>query len=75
MKHKTLHSLMSELRERREDLGWTQEQLAKRAGFCRLTVSRTESHTNKPSIEHISILAEALGFDLSIELVHRPTFE
>lgn len=51
----------------REDMGWTQTELAQRANVPRSTVSRTESGNNT-SIETLNKLAFAMGKKLSINI-------
>lgn len=51
----------------REEMGWTQNELAERANVPRSTVSRTESGNNT-SIETLNKLAFAMGKKLSISI-------
>ncbi len=51
----------------REEMGWTQTELAQRANVPRSTVSRTESGNNT-SIETLNKLAFAMGKKLSINI-------
>jgi transcriptional regulator with XRE-family HTH domain len=51
------------LRELREGLGLTQEQLAVRAGVKRDAVARWERGIREPSWSSVLALAEALGVD------------
>lgn len=51
----------------REEMGWTQTELAQRANVPRSTVSRTESGNNT-SIETLNKLAFAMGKKLSISI-------
>jgi len=51
----------------REEMGWTQTELAQRANVPRSTVSRTESGNNI-SIETLNKLAFAMGKKLSINI-------
>lgn len=49
------------LKELREQRGWTQEELCKRSGIGRITVSRIENgHTKGIDFETLEKLAEAL---------------
>ena len=52
----------------REEMGWTQAELARRANVPRSTVSRTESGNNI-SIETLNKLAFAMGKKLSINIL------
>jgi len=48
------------LRELREAMGLTQEELAERAGFEVLQIWRYENGRSKPNIDYIAQLAQAL---------------
>ena len=49
---------------RREALGLSQRELAKRAGICHTVISRIESGRHKTSVETLQRLAHALGLRL-----------
>jgi transcriptional regulator with XRE-family HTH domain len=50
------------IRDRRRELGWTQEELARRLGVRQNVISRLESGTvSNPSIAMIRNLARVLG--------------
>jgi transcriptional regulator with XRE-family HTH domain len=51
------------LRELREAMGWSQSELAERAGLHLQTVSRFERGTLKPTWEAVLALAGPLGVD------------
>jgi transcriptional regulator with XRE-family HTH domain len=51
------------LRELREAAGWTQEQLAERAGVKREAVARWEAGKREPGWSNVLALAAALGVD------------
>jgi transcriptional regulator with XRE-family HTH domain len=51
------------LRELREAMGWSQQELAERVGLHMQTVSRFERGTLKPTWEVVLTLAEKLGVD------------
>ena len=66
------------LRRRREDQGWTQEQLAHRAGLSRNQVQNLENNRNNnatgrssanPSLDTILALEAAFGLELGDLLV------
>ncbi|WP_334144468.1 substrate-binding domain-containing protein [Rhabdothermincola sp.] len=62
------------VRERRMELGWTQAQLAERAGVSRQLVSALESGRHEPGVSAALAIASALG--LSVEdLFGDPTTE
>lgn len=50
-----------EIKQRRESMGLSQNQLAKRAGCAQSTLSMIESSTKKPSTETLRGIASALG--------------
>lgn len=49
------------LRELREQRGWTQGELAERAGLNRFGVAQLEQGRNRPKWETVIALADALG--------------
>jgi transcriptional regulator with XRE-family HTH domain len=57
------------VREARRRAGLSQKQLAERAGTTQSAIARVESGTTAPSMERISELARACGFDLEVHLV------
>ncbi len=64
--------LRSELAEtvrlRREELGWSQRQLAGRAGMSQPGVARFEVGGTTPTLPLLERLAEALGLTLTVSL-------
>jgi HTH-type transcriptional regulator/antitoxin HipB len=64
--------LRSELAEtvrlRREELGWSQRQLAERAGMSQPGVARFEVGGTTPTLPLLERLAEALGLTLTVSL-------
>jgi len=56
--------LISNVREWREAVGFSQEQLARHCGVTRAAVSAWEKDT-RPDLLHAIILAEVLGCDVS----------
>lgn len=61
--------LGDEIAKRREALGWSQNELARRAGLNHPTVQKIESGTSKdPGISYVVRIALALGVSLD-ELV------
>lgn len=48
------------IKEYREVLGWTQEQLARKSGVGRSTISEAESGRHVPSLEAALRISEAL---------------
>jgi transcriptional regulator with XRE-family HTH domain len=57
--------------ELRTAKGWTQEQLAQRAGVSRVTISRIESDENRRiDYDVLEKLADALEVDAGFLIVH-----
>lgn len=61
------------VREARKRGGWTQRELARRAGTAQSVVGRIERDRSSPSWETLERLIAAAGFELHTELVLRPT--
>ncbi len=53
-----------QLRRLREQRGWTQAQLAERAGVDRVSIARYETAARAPDFETACRLADALGVKL-----------
>jgi len=55
------------LRRKREDLGWSQSELARRmvvagwSGYSQMAVSRTEANSRTPRLDEAAGLAQLLG--------------
>ena len=56
------------VREARRRAGFTQAELAQRAGVAKSTVGRIESGARVPSTEMVERLVRAAGFDVSVSL-------
>ena len=56
------------VRTRREELGWSQRQLAKRAGMTQPGVARFDAGGTTPTIPVLERLANALGLRLTVTL-------
>ena len=53
---------------RREELGWSQRQLAERAGMTQPGVARFEAGGTTPTLPLLERLADALGLTLTVSL-------
>ena len=62
--------LSQAIRQRRRELGWTQDQLAARAGLVAKHVSRIETGTHEPKASTIFAVLAALGLELTLEDAH-----
>ena len=60
--------LAEAVRSRREELGWSQRQLAERAGMTQPGVARFEAGGTTPTIPVLERLAGALGLQLTVAL-------
>ncbi|MEE4546421.1 helix-turn-helix transcriptional regulator [Streptomyces sp. V4-01] len=54
------------LRELRGERQLSQERLAELAGIARHSIYRTELATHSASLDHLSLIADALGVPLSL---------
>jgi HTH-type transcriptional regulator / antitoxin HipB len=61
--------LAEAVRARREELGWSQRQLAERAGMTQPGVARFESGGITPTLPLLERLAAALGLRLSVSFL------
>lgn len=61
-------ALSEAVRTRREELGWSQRQLAERAGMTQPGVARFEAGGTTPTIPVLERLARALGLRLTVTL-------
>jgi DNA-binding XRE family transcriptional regulator len=59
------------IRQLRQRAGWTQEELAERAGIGRVTLSRLEGGDRSPRYRTLVALAKALGVSVTDLLVDR----
>lgn len=59
------------VRERREELGWSQAQLAAAAGTGQAVVSRIESGRLNPTVHMLGRLANAMDAELGLTLSPR----
>lgn len=54
-----------QIRQARESAGLTQERLAERSDLDRVTVVRIETGVASPKLDHLLMIANALGVPLS----------
>jgi transcriptional regulator with XRE-family HTH domain len=57
------------VREARRRAGLTQAELAERSGTTQSAIARLERGHGSPTMEHISALLRACGFDLHVRIV------
>lgn len=60
------------IKNKRESIGISQNQLAKKAGISQASLSALESETKNPSVETIFLLAAALDCSISELLGEKP---
>jgi HTH-type transcriptional regulator / antitoxin HipB len=60
--------LAEAIRARREELGWSQRQLAERAGMTQPGVARFEAGGTTPTLPLLERLAGALGLTVNVSL-------
>src|SRR5258705_8734456 len=60
--------LAEAIRTRREELGWSQRQLAEHAGMTQPGIARFESGGTTPTLPLLERLAAALGLTLTVSL-------
>lgn len=56
----------AQIKTKRKELGWSQQQLADRTGLQKSTIGRIEAGLNSPTIETIGLIAEELDMDIMI---------
>jgi HTH-type transcriptional regulator/antitoxin HipB len=62
------YELAEAIRARRQELGWSQRQLAERAGMTQPGVARFEAGGTTPTLPLLERLASALGLTVTISL-------
>lgn len=68
----TLPEVGQIIKAKRESIGISQNQLAKKAGISQASLSALESKTKKPSVETVFLLAAALDCSVSELLGEKP---
>jgi transcriptional regulator with XRE-family HTH domain len=58
--------MVAEIRQRREELGWTQEQLANRAGIPQSAVARLENGGVIPRLDTLFKVIRPLGLEFKL---------
>lgn len=66
------YELGKAVRERREELGWTQTELGRRTGMRQPSIARFEAGGTVPTLPLLLRLADALGLTLTVEMTPRP---
>ena len=66
------YQLGRQVRQLREDRGWTQKQLAEAAGTTQSAVARFEAGGTTPTIPVLERLAAAVDADLIVQVEPRP---
>ena len=67
-KYKLILDLADEILRMRMEKGWSQAELAERAGTKQANISRLESGLSNPSINFLQKVAEAFDANLSIHI-------
>jgi HTH-type transcriptional regulator / antitoxin HipB len=62
------YELAEAVRIRREELGWSQRQLAEHAGMTQPAIARFEAGGTTPTLPLLERLADALGLTLTVSL-------
>lgn len=60
--------LPARIKRLRDDLGWTQAQLAEESGLSQETISRYEGGHMEPRLDALRALAKAFGVDAGVLL-------
>lgn len=59
--------IAAQIKMRRQELGYSQQQLADKTGLQKSTIGRIEAGLNSPSLTTLLIILEGLDMDLTIE--------
>lgn len=66
------YELGREVRDRREQRGWSQSELARAAGMTQSAVARFEAGGTVPTLTVLERIARALDTELSVQFVPKP---
>lgn len=58
--------MVSDIIKRRKSLGWTQEEVAKKAGITQAQVARLENSSQIPRVDTLLKVAVSLGMNVSL---------
>lgn len=58
--------IAAQIKVRRQELGYSQQQLADRTGLQKSTIGRIEAGLNSPSLTTLLIILEELDMDITI---------
>lgn len=61
----SMENVSESVRKHRTNKGWSQLELANRAGLDRKTVNRVENGRFAPSVETLLLVSEALGVSMN----------
>ncbi len=56
----------AQIKTKRKELGWSQQQLADRTGLQKSTIGRIDAGLNSPTIETVGLIAKELDMDIII---------
>lgn len=62
-----LSALMSTIIRRRQELGWSQRELAKRCGMPQSSIARMETGINFPRVDTLARVLRELGLILTVQ--------
>lgn len=65
VKKAKLHVIAGRIAEARRDRGWSQAELARRAGLNRNVVNTTENESSFPARQNLQAMARALGLEVN----------
>ena len=66
---KKYYQIIVALKQKRQKLGLTQEQLARIANLPRTTITRVESGSRNATLQTLSVMANAMGKNVELRLI------